>query len=143
MKISIDITTQLPVEAAWNTLTNWQAHGQWIPLTKMIVLNKGEQPGLGDKFIGRTGIGALVFDDVMTVTRFEAPGTRGFCEVTKSGRLVKGNASFAVAATDAGTVVTWVEDIPLPAWIDTLIGWALKALGAAVFRSALRKALHG
>lgn len=142
MRISIDIPTQLSVEAAWDTLTNWQAHGQWIPLTKMIILRQGDHPGLGDKFIGRTGIGVLAFDDVMTVTRFEAPGTRGFCEVTKSGRLVKGSASFAVANTDAGTVVTWVEDIPLPAWIDTLIGWALKALGAAVFRDALTKALR-
>lgn len=143
MRISIDIPTQLSVERAWRTLTDWQAHGQWIPLTKMIILKQGAQPGLGDKFIGRTGIGPLAFDDVMTVTQFQAPGQRGFCEVTKSGRLVKGSASFEVAATPSGTVVTWVEDIPLPALADRLFGWALKVVGAAVFRSALNKALRG
>ena len=142
MRISIDIPTQLSVEAAWRTLTDWQAHGQWIPLTKMIILKQGAQPGLGDRFIGRTGIGPLAFDDVMTVTQFQAPGQRGFCEVTKSGRLVKGSASFEVAATETGTVVTWVEDIPLPAVLDKLFGWALKAVGAAVFRFALTKALR-
>lgn len=141
MKITLEIPTRLSVDAAWQTLTNWRAHGEWIPLTKMIILAEGKQPGLGDKFIGRTGIGALAFDDVMTVTKFEAPGSRGFCEVTKSGRLVKGSASFEVQSTDAGTSVTWVEDIPLPKVIETLFGGTLKIVGRWVFTMALEKAL--
>jgi carbon monoxide dehydrogenase subunit G len=142
MKITLEISTQLTVEEAWRRLTNWRAHGEWIPLTKMIILREGEKPGLGDKFIGRTGIGPIAFDDVMTVTQFEAPGTRGFCEVTKSGRLIKGSASFEVKPTDAGTVVIWVEDIPLPILVDKVLGGLLKLAGGLVFTSALRKALR-
>jgi carbon monoxide dehydrogenase subunit G len=141
MKITLEIPTQLSVEEAWRRLTNWRSHGEWIPLTRMIVLHEDSEPGLGDKFIGRTGIGPIAFDDVMTVTQFEAPGTRGFCEVTKSGRLIKGSASFEVMPTDVGTAVIWVEDIPLPTVIDTVFGDALKVVGRLVFTSALRKAL--
>jgi carbon monoxide dehydrogenase subunit G len=141
MKITLEIPTQLSVEDAWNTLTDWRAHGEWIPLTKMIVLASGERPGLGDRFIGRTGVGPIAFDDVMTVTKFEEPGSTGFCEVTKSGRLIKGSASFAVASTESGTVVTWVEDIPLPEMVEKAFGWLLALFGRLVFTAALAKAL--
>jgi len=141
MKITLQVPTRLTVAAAWSTLTNWSAHGQWIPLTKMIILKQDAQPGLGDKFIGRTGIGRLAFDDVMTVTRFDPPGTNGFCEVTKSGRLIKGSASFKITPTDEGALVTWVEDIPLPTPLEKTLGGILNMVGRAVFTSALKKAL--
>jgi carbon monoxide dehydrogenase subunit G len=144
MKITLEIPTQLTVEQAWSKLTNWRAHGEWIPLTKMIIRNEGDQPGLGDKFIGRTGIWPLSFDDVMTVTKFESPTAQspfGFCEVAKSGRLIKGSASFLVKAADSGTVVVWVEDIPLPRLVERLFSGLLTAVGSAVFRMALGKAL--
>ena len=142
MKITLEIPTQLSVEEAWRRLTNWPAHGEWIPLTKMIILHVGSEPGLGDKFIGRTGIGPIAFDDVMTVTQFEAPGTHGFCEVTKSGRLIKGSASFEVKSIDGATVVIWVEDIPLPSFVEKVFGRILKAVGTRVFTTALGKALR-
>ena len=142
MKITLDIPTQLSVEKTWRRLTNWRAHGEWIPLTKMIILRQGEKPGLGDKFIGRTGIGPIAFDDVMTVTQFEAPGTFGFCEVTKSGSLIKGSASFEVKSIDGATVVIWVEDIPLPTFVDKVFGGILKVIGTRVFTTALGKALR-
>ncbi|MEN9748632.1 MAG: hypothetical protein RLZZ603_1324 [Actinomycetota bacterium] len=141
MKITLDIPAQLTVEEAWRTLTNWRAHGEWIPLTKMIIVHSGDQPSLGDKFIGRSGIWPLVFDDVMTVCRFDPPGVSGFCEVTKSGRLVKGSASFVVSTAETGTVVTWVEDIPLPPTVEKTLGGLLTLVGKWVFTSALRKAL--
>ena len=141
MKITLVLPTQLTVEEAWRTLTNWRAHGEWIPLTKMIIVHSGDQPALGDKFIGRSGLWPLVFDDVMTVTRFDPPGVHGFCEVTKSGRVVKGSASFAVTSTETGTVVTWVEDIPLPPLVEKTLGALLTFVGRWVFTSALRKAL--
>ena len=141
MKITLEIPTQLTVEEAWHTLTNWGSHGEWIPLTKMIIVHSGDQPSLGDKFIGRSGIWPLVFDDVMTVSRFDPPGVSGFCEVTKSGRLVKGSASFAVTSTETGTVVTWVEDIPLPPLVEKTLGGLLTLVGKWVFTSALLKTL--
>ena len=141
MKITLEIPTQLTVEEAWHTLTNWGSHGEWITLTKMIIVQPGDQPALGDKFIGRSGLWPLVFDDVMTVSRFDPPGGSGFCEVTKSGRLVKGSASFAVTSTETGTVVTWVEDIPLPPVVEKTLGALLTLVGRWVFTSALRKAL--
>jgi hypothetical protein len=142
MKITLEIPTRLTVEEAWRTLTNWRAHGEWIPLTKMIIVHSGDQPSLGDKFIGRSGIWPLVFDDVMTVTRFDPPGVNGFCEVTKSGRLVKGSASFTVSQAGAGTLVTWVEDIPLPPLVEKILGGLLTLVGKSVFTGALRKALN-
>lgn len=141
MKLTIKIPTQLSVVEAWSRLTDWRAHAQWIPLTKMIILNEGAKPGLGDKFIGRTGLGPIAFDDVMTVTAFEAPGSFGYCEVTKTGRLVKGSAAFRVDSDGASAVVTWEEDIVLPKVIEPMLAPLLKRIGVMVFTAALKKAL--
>ena len=147
MIITIEVPSSLTPQRVWQRLTDWPAHGNWIPLTRMIILN-GEpgKPALGDSFIGRTGIGALHFDDRMTVTQFREPEPSrptdtGFCEVTKSGRLIKGRAWFEVIPAEAGTKLIWVEEIKLPKAVDAVFGPLLKVIGARVFETSLAKAL--
>jgi hypothetical protein len=144
MRLTVEIPTSHTAIQAWQIMTDWRAHAQWIPFTKMLILHESaNSPAVGDRFIGRTGIGPIAFDDDMTVTRCEppTPTTVGYCEVTKTGRLVKGRAYFTIESTETGSTLTWVEEINLPRPVEVLLGSALSRLGAVVFRSALNKAL--
>jgi hypothetical protein len=73
-----------------------------------------ERPdGVGARFVGRTGLGPLGFDDPMEITAWEPPagGGPGRCAVVKQGRLLLGTAHFEVAPAPGGSRVRWSEDI--------------------------------
>ncbi|CAL9281394.1 SRPBCC family protein [Streptomyces sp. NPDC003090] len=126
--------TGLPAAEAWRRVTDWEAHGARVPLTRVRVLTPGP-PGVGTRFTARTGLGPLGFDDPMAVVRWEppdgaGPGGRpgpGLCRLEKYGRVVRGWAEIAVRPDGAGARVTWVEELRvrgLPRWCDPLLARA-------------------
>ncbi len=88
-----------PAEA-WRRLTDWKAHGDFVPLTRIALTDHG--------FDAFTGIGRLGFHDPMDVVRWDEPS---FCRLEKRGRVVKGWAELSVQPHGAGSRVTWREDI--------------------------------
>lgn len=111
---STSVDVAVPVERLWERMTDWPSHGRWIPLTTVTVISGA---GLGQRFVGRTGVGPLGFDDPMEVVAWRPPegGVPGFCRVHKYGRLVLGDAWFEVAelASGTGSRVTWTEEVEL------------------------------
>jgi hypothetical protein len=103
-----------PAAVVWQALVDWPAHGRWVPLTRVSVLSESGE-GVGARFVGRTGLGPVAFDDAMEVVRWEPPvaGSAGRCAVVKRGRLLLGTASFTVSPTAAGSRVLWQEDVEL------------------------------
>jgi carbon monoxide dehydrogenase subunit G len=102
-----------PAPQVWSLLTDWPAHGRWVPLTR-VRTTSARPDGLGASFVGRTGVGPLCFDDPMTVTDWQPPSASGpgRCTVVKSGRVVLGEATFTVEPAGEGhCVVTWSEDV--------------------------------
>jgi hypothetical protein len=76
--------------------------------------------GVGARFVGRSGLGPIGFDDPMEITEWQPPadGRAGRCRVVKSGRVVLGSAWFEVADLPAGVAgarsrVSWTEDVEL------------------------------
>ncbi len=130
-------------QALWNVLVDWPAHGRWVPLTRVRVLTPSGA-GVGARFVGRTGLGPLAFDDVMEVTRWTPPGgdRPGFCHVVKQGRLVLGEAWFEVAARPGGgSTVTWTEQIEIaPARLTRPFAPLLALAGRLAFARVLRRA---
>lgn len=104
----VERMTSLSVAESWARLTDWERHGDSIPLTK--VTRAGE--GVGSHFIARTSIGSIGFDDPMQVTVWQPPDQRpvGHCRLEKSGRVVVGWAELTVAPTPDGSRVRWLED---------------------------------
>jgi len=113
---SIDVGA--PVERVWARITDWPAHGRWVPLTTVRVTSV-RRDGVGATFVGRTGIGRLAFDDPMEVVEWTPPvgGAPGYVRVRKDGRLVLGWAGFEVVALPGGpgggcgSRVRWTEDV--------------------------------
>ena len=126
----------------WALVTDWPAHTRWVPLTTVEVLE--DRGGEGTRFVGRTRVGPVGFDDPMTVTEFVPPTatTAGRCAILKTGRVVLGTAGFTVAPTGARTsAVEWLEDVTvvpegLTRWVEPVIARA----GSMSFERVLRAA---
>lgn len=141
--VRFTVTRTMPFAPAdvWRLMTHWPAHARWVPLTT-IAVDATAPPGVGARFVARTGVGPLAFDDVMVVTRWEPPGAdgAGVVEVRKDGRVVLGTAAFAVVPTpDGGSLVTWTEDVDVaPVGLTRHLAWLIAPPSRAGFASALK-----
>ena len=136
--VEVRRTVPTPLDAVWDTLTDFAAYGRWIPLTSMRT-----DPGparLGWAFGGFTGLGPVGFLDSMLVVKWEPPldGEARFA-VRKTGRVLRGWADVSLAATDArGTDVVWREEIvPRPETLGRLAAPAADRVIARLFADAL------
>jgi hypothetical protein len=124
--------TPAPPCAVWDVLTDFGAHGRWMPLTTMR-LDPG-RPRLGWSFAGLTGVGPLRFSDPMVVTGWRPPGGSypaggggdpadggarpAELRLVKTGRLLGGWIQVTVAGHGQGSRLVWHEELtvrPLPA----------------------------
>ena len=112
-RFTASIDVDAPVEQVWERITDWPAHGRWIPLTSVRVTSP-RSDGIGVTFAARTGLGAIGFDDPMEVVEWSPPidGRPGYVRVQKLGRVILGWAGFEVApGPGAGSRVRWTEDV--------------------------------
>ncbi len=98
--IEIVREVRLTPDEAWARVTDWPAHGQYVPLTTVTATVDG--------FVARTGIGRLGFDDPMEIVTWSEPS---FCRLEKRGKVVTGWAELAIEPHGEGSRVTWREDI--------------------------------
>jgi hypothetical protein len=128
-------------DQVWNLVTDWPAHGRWIPLTTVTI--DADSPsafGLGTRFTGRTHLGRVGFDDPMQVTHWQPPTANesGRCRLVKRGRWVTGWAEINVDPEAGASRLTWTEDIRTrwtPRFVDPLVS----RVGSALFGRTIRK----
>ena len=104
-----------PARDLWDLLVDWPRHGGWVPLTTMSVDERGGH-GVGSTFVGRTTLGRVGFDDVMTVVAWRPPegDTVGRVRILHNGNVISGWAEIEVRPVTASRcVVTWWEDVSL------------------------------
>ncbi|MFC7306942.1 SRPBCC family protein [Streptomyces monticola] len=138
----IDRRCPLTPQQAWRRVTDWPRHAAQVPLTGTTVLTP-PPTRTGTRFVARTGIGRLAFDDPMEVTEWRPPTAEdphGRCHLLKTGTFLTGWAEIEVRPHGSGTHVVWREDLRvtrLPRLFDPLTARA----GRAVFGLALRRLL--
>ncbi|MFD9903439.1 SRPBCC family protein [Streptomyces sp. NPDC059063] len=138
--------TPLDPAEAWRRLTDWERHGQVVPLTRVTVSGDREG-GAGTVFTARSGVGPLGFDDVMEVVVWRPPGAEGadrlpgaegagLCRLAKRGSFVTGWAEIEVRPEGDASRVVWREELRvrgLPGVVDPLLRRAAVVLfGRAV-----------
>jgi hypothetical protein len=103
-----------PVDAVWDYATNWQKHGEWMPLTTVETLD-GDSRHVGGRLRAWSGIGPLGFTDPMTVTSWERdPDGGGRTKLVHTGRVVRGDAEVVVVPVTASrTKLVWIENLQL------------------------------
>lgn len=140
---TIRSSTSRPARDCFARLTDWDAHSAAIPLTRLA--HSG--PALvGQRFVARTGLGLLGFDDPMVVKLLRPPGgdepgdLPGVVEVAKLGKVIGGRVRWTVTPTPGGADVAWEQHLVvgwLPRWLDPLVG----LLGRAAYGTGLRRIL--
>ncbi|MFE1754259.1 SRPBCC family protein [Streptomyces anandii] len=140
VNFSLERTPPLSPDEAWRRLTRWQRHADAVPLTRVTVLTP-EPAREGTRFVARTALGPLGFDDPMEVTVWRPPagGEPGLCRLEKRGRVVLGWAEIEVRTGPGGRArVVWREELRvrfLPGLFDpVLAGAARSVFGRAVNR---------
>lgn len=118
------IDTALAPHEAWRRVVDVSAHGEVVPFTT----GHGPAPEdavVGSRYVARTRLGPLGFDDVMVVREIEA-GRRVVFE--KVGRLLGGVVTVEITPVrraagpdgerglDGGAQVVWAQSITLP-WV--------------------------
>lgn len=141
MLVETSVLVAADAASVWRAVTDWPRHSSWVPLTRVRTL-PGPAEGVGARFVGRTGLGPLGFDDLMEVVVWQPPTGQaaGRCEVRKLGRVVRGRAWFTVAAQgEASSVLGWGEEVDLLSRV--LTGAAAAAL-TPLTRRGLTKVLE-
>ena len=136
----VHLDTDLPAAEAWRRVLDLHAHSEAIPLTTVT----GEQMEAsalvpGSRFVGRTALGPVGFDDIMVVDSIEQPtdGSGGRARIHKEGKLIRGSIDFRVTpTTSSGSTVDWVQQISVR-WVPRVADPVV----ARVARTAYRKAL--
>ena len=143
--VEVKVKVNAPQAAVWAAMTDWEAHSRWIPFTKVKVLTPGDNGnGLRTRFVGRTGIGFLAFDDVMLVERF-APATPqrpiAKCQIKKESKFLQGFAYFHIYDLgDNTSEILWVEKVYLPSeFIMKNFRKVLSWFGNLAFKVSLKK----
>ncbi|MFF7970904.1 SRPBCC family protein [Streptomyces sp. NPDC007905] len=142
---SFERTVPLPPEEAWRRLTQWPRHGDTVPLTRVTVVTPAPTRE-GTRFVARSGVGPLAFDDVMEVTVWQPPvdGEPGLCRLEKRGRVILGWAEIEVLPGPGGrSRVVWREDLRirfLPRFFDGIVERASRAVFGRAANRLLRRA---
>ncbi|KRF38342.1 SRPBCC family protein [Terrabacter sp. Soil810] len=142
-RFSVTVPSDLPASEAWRRLLDLDAHTAVIPLTTVTGDALAARDLVdGSRFVARTALGPVGFDDVMVVESIEAPAatTAGRARIRKEGKVVRGDIDLLVTPTASGSTVEWSQRIGVrgvPALLDPVVA---KVAGAA-YGSTIRRLL--
>ena len=142
----VHIDSDLPAPEAWRRLLDLRAHSAVIPLTRLSgeVLDAARLVD-GTRFVARTGVGPLAFDDAMIVESI-VPPTRhsaGNVRIRKRGKVVRGRIELRVAPTATGCSVHWSQRIGVlgvPGRLGPVVSRVARAAYGRVLRQLLAHA---
>lgn len=144
-RFTVVVETGLPADEAWRRLLDLRAHTAVIPLTTL----RGEvltadSLQAGSRFVARTAVGPLGFDDHMVVDQIARPepGGGGSARIRKEGNVVRGQIDLAVTPTAGGSRVEWEQVIrvrPVSAVLDPVVALVARL----AYRTTIRRLLRG
>ncbi|MGE9809131.1 SRPBCC family protein [Janibacter sp. G1551] len=134
------------VSDVWARVADLRAHGDHVPLTRMVT--DAGAPRVGWAFSGITALGPFRLVDAMVVTRWEPPTAAratGVLRIEKVGRLLAGWAEIEVSPHgDAGSRVVWSEELgPRQRDLARLLRVPSAAVGRRLFERVVDSLLAG
>ncbi|MEU7618091.1 SRPBCC family protein [Micromonospora rifamycinica] len=115
------VIVDAPAERVFAALTDWEGQSDWIPLTRVRVV-EGDG-GEGSVIEAVTALGPAVLRDEMRVVRVDAPYEVG---VVHFGKLLRGPGVLrCTPLADDRTQVVWHEWFHLPGGSAGKVAWPL------------------
>lgn len=140
----IRIESPLTAPEAWRRILDVHRHEDVVPLTTMSGAKYAAELAPGSRFVGRTGVGPVGFDDPMVVDEITAPtvDTPGLARIRKEGNVVRGWIELTVTpSVHGGSVVEWVQQISV--WgVPSAAGAVTAAVAKAAYGQALERLLE-
>lgn len=143
---TIRLDPPLPAPEAWRRILDLHGHTAVIPLTT--VTGAAMTAGAlveGSRFVARTGVGPVGFDDVMVVDEITQPSAdrAGRARIRKEGKVVRGSIDLAVTPQASGSRVEWSQQIGVrgvPRVLDPVVALVARlAYGTALERLLARR----
>ena len=141
----VHLDTPLTAPEAWRRILDLRAHTAVIPLTTVT----GEAMAAselveGSRFVARTGVGPVGFDDVMVVQTMVAPTSvrPGNARIRKEGKVIRGRIDLFVTPTASGSTVVWTQRIGVrgvPALLDPVVERVARAAYSLTLRRLLAR----
>ena len=127
-------------DVALRRLLDLRAHTRLIPFTRVTPAVAAEELVVGSRFVGRTGVGGLGFDDPMRIESltFEPAAAT----IVKLGRAIRGDVRITATPTTTGSLVRWQQSVQLP-WLPGFLQPTAARLLRAGYRGVLRRLLAG
>ena len=118
-EVTATVIVTAPAEVVFKALTAWERQGDWIPFTKVRVVD-GEG-GEGTSIEAITQIGPAVLRDEMRVVKYDPPFE---VRVVHYGRVLRGPGVLRCTPLGASrTQVVWHEWFHLPAGAAGKVTW--------------------
>jgi carbon monoxide dehydrogenase subunit G len=150
-RFTVRAQVPIPAEEAWERVLDLRAQEAIIPFTTVRrVSAPGEDPpsegGLrvGTRFVGRTALGPVGFDDPMVVETLRPPGgdAPGFARIRKEGRVIGGWIDLTVAREAPGSSrVQWAQEISVRG-VPRVLGPIVSVVARAAYGWAIRRLLQ-
>ncbi|MFI6824844.1 SRPBCC family protein [Micromonospora sp. NPDC050187] len=135
-EVTATVIVDAPAERVFAAFTAWERQSDWIPFTRVRVV-EGDG-GEGSLIEAVTAIGPAALRDEMRVVRVDAPYEVG---VVHCGRLLRGPGVLRCTPMEGGrTQVVWHEWFHLPGGAAGRVAWPVLWPGSKVsLTGALRK----
>jgi hypothetical protein len=136
LEVTAAVIVKAPARTVFAALSSWERQGEWIPFTKVRVVDG--DGGEGSRIEAVTAVGPAVLRDQMEVTRLDPPYE---IRVVHTGRVLRGPGVLRCTPLGAErTQVVWHEWFHLPGgWAGRLAGPALWPGSKAGLTQALRR----
>lgn len=135
---AITLTAGVTPDHAFLRVLDLRAHDRIIPFTRVSPAVPAEELRAGYRFVARTGIGVLGFDDPMRVesVSVHGPSEPATAVLVKEGRVIQGRVRLQITPMSGGSRLTWHQQVRLP-WLPGF----LQTPAARVLRFGYRRML--
>ena len=141
MRFTVRLAADGTAEEALGRLLDLGAHTRVIPFTTVEPALTYPELGPGTRFVARTAVGRLGFDDPMVVESIERRRGWHRIRLRKKGRAIRGVIVLeAVTGGDGRSVLAWRQDVRLP-WWPTSLHWLAVPILRVGYRRILRALL--
>jgi hypothetical protein len=139
------VDVDLAAGEAWRRVLDLRMHSRVIPLTTVTGdALSADELGRGSRFVARTALGPMGFDDPMVVDDIREPagGGAGVARIHKEGKVIRGWIELRVTPLASGSRVEWDQDIRVR-WVPTLLEPVAAQVARAAYGTAIRRLLRG